>query len=347
MSKVTIYDVAKAAHCSTATVSLVLNNSDRIKPETHKHVMRVVKKLGYTPNYMARSLSMKSTNTLGLIVPNIENPLFSKMIAGVEEYANRNGYDLILGISYSDCEKENFYLDMLQRKRVDGLVLFPTYIDSVLEHLQNLPKSKTPIVLCGRSGNGDPQISYVKCNNRIGSYMATSHLLDVGCSKIGCIFPVYNKQQYASRLSGYQDALYYNSIEFSPALIKACAPDDTSIYRATLELMQEQKPDGVFCLYDFAAISVMKAIFSLGLSIPDDVALIGYDNINISKFFPISLSTIDTHGAEVGRQAAEMLIQMIAEPETPVRQIMIKPDLVVRQSTQKNAPCKKNDVQQD
>ena len=98
MSKVTIYDVAKAAHCSTATVSLVLNNSERIKPETHEHVMRVVKKLGYTPNYIAQSLSMKSTNTLGLIVPNIENPLFSKIIAGVEEYTTLKNYDLILGI---------------------------------------------------------------------------------------------------------------------------------------------------------------------------------------------------------------------------------------------------------
>lgn len=335
MSKVTIYDVAKAAHCSTATVSLALNKSDRIKPETQQHVMNVVKKLGYKPNYIAQSLSMKSTNTLGIIVPNIENPLFSKMIAGVEEFASLNEYNLILGISNSSYEKENFYLDMLQRKRIDGLVLFPTYIDSVIEQIQNSSNSKTPIVLCGSSGKNSSQISYVKCDNRIGSYLAAKHLIEIGCSKIGCIFPIYDKQQYTSRLSGYQDALYYNGIAFSESLIKECAPDDSSIYNATLELLNEQKPDGIFCLYDFAAISVMRAILSLGLNIPDDVVLIGYDNINISKFLPISLSTIDTHGAEVGRRAAEILIRMITKPETPVRQIVLKPSLVVRESTTK------------
>ncbi|MGN0493319.1 MAG: LacI family DNA-binding transcriptional regulator [Acutalibacteraceae bacterium] len=335
MSKVTIYDVAKAAHCSTATVSLVLNNSDRIKPETHEHVMRVVEKLGYTPNYIAQSLSMKSTNTLGLIVPNIDNPLFSKMITGVEEYATINGYDLILGITNSDSEKERFYLDMLQRKRVDGLMLFPTYIDSIIEKIHNSTKSKTPIVLCGSSGKGAANISFVKCDNRIGSYLAINHLLDIGCSKVGCVFPVYDKKQYSSRLSGYQDALYYRGIEYSPSLIKVCSPDDDSIYNATLELLKEQKPDGLFCLYDYAAISVMKAVLSQGLRIPDDVALIGYDNISISKFLPISLSTIDTLASEVGRHAAEILITKINEPETPVRQITLKPNLIVRESTQK------------
>ena len=224
---------------------------------------------------------------------------------------------------------------MLQRKRIEGLVLFPTYIDSVIEQIQNSSNSKTPIVLCGSSGKNSSQISYVKCDNRIGSYLAAKHLIEIGCSKIGCIFPIYDKQQYTSRLSGYQDALYYNGIAFSESLIKECAPDDSSIYNATLELLNEQKPDGIFCLYDFAAISVMRAILSLGLNIPDDVVLIGYDNINISKFLPISLSTIDTHGAEVGRRAAEILIRMITEPETPVRQIVLKPSLVVRESTTK------------
>lgn len=337
MSKVTIYDVAKAAHCSTATVSLVLNNSDRIKPETHEHVMKVVEKLGYTPNYIAQSLSMKATNTLGLIVPNIENPLFSQMITGVEEYATLKGYDLILGISNSRSEKESFYLDMLRRRRVDGLMLFPTYIDSVIEKIHHSTKSKTPIVLCGSSGKGAANISYVKCDNRIGSYMAINHLLNIGCSKIGCIFPVYDKQQYASRLAGYQDALYYNGIEYNPLLVKESSPDDDAIYNATLELIKEQKPDGLFCLYDYAAITVMKAVLSLGLRIPDDVALIGYDNINISKFLPISLSSIDTLALEVGRHAAEILITKINEPETPVRQINLKPNLIVRESTQKTS----------
>lgn len=333
MSKVTIYDVAKSANCSTATVSLVLHNSDRIKPETHEHVMRVVEKLGYTPNYMAQSLSTKSTNTLGIIVPNMENPLFSQMITGVEDCANKNGYDLILGLSNSESSKENFYLDMLQRKRVDGLIVFPTFVDSIVDKLEHSKKSKTPIVLCGSSGNNTKKLSYVKCDNRIGAYLAINHLLDQGCSRVGCVFPVFDKQQCSSRLSGYKDALYYRNVEFEPSLIKTCSPEEDSIYNATLELIKEQKPDGIFCLYDYAAISVMKAVLSLGLSIPNDIALIGYDNINISKFLPISLSTIDTLGAEVGRYATETLINTILHPDAPVSQKTLKPKLIIREST--------------
>ena len=226
---------------------------------------------------------------------------------------------------------------MLQRKRVDGLMIFPTYIDSIIEKIHNSEKSKTPIVLCVSSGKGAANISFVKCDNRIGSYLAINHLLDIGCSRIGCVFPVFDKKQYSSRLSGYQDALYYRGIEYNPSLIKVCAPDDDSIYNATLELLKEQKPDGLFCLYDYAAISVMKAVLSQGLSIPDDLALIGYDNISISKFLPTSLSTIDTLASEVGRHAAEILITKINEPETPVRQITLKPRLIVRKSTQKTS----------
>lgn len=125
MPKVTIYDVAKAANCSTATVSLVLNKSNRIRPETQKQVMKVVEQMGYTPNYIAQSLHSRSTNTLGLVVPNVENPLFSMMISGIEDCANAKGYNIILGIADSNDKKEDFYLDMLQRERVDGLILVP------------------------------------------------------------------------------------------------------------------------------------------------------------------------------------------------------------------------------
>ena len=332
MSKVTIYDVAKAANCSTATVSLVLKKSNRIKPETQQLVMEVVKQLGYTPNYMAQSLSSKTTSTLGLVVPNVENPLFSMMISGIEDYANVKGYNIILGIADSNDQKENFYLDMLQRKQVDGLILFPSFLNSLADKLEHL-NTQTPIVLCGSSGNQIQDINYVKCDNRLGSYTAISHLIDVGCRNIGCIFPAVNKSQFESRMTGYQDALYYHDLPYRKELIKICPADHASISEATSELLKEQNPDGIFCLYDYAAISVIRAILRSGRRIPEDVALVGYDNIQISDFLPISLSTIDTRGRDVGRKAAEILMQKIATPETPCQQIIVKPELVIREST--------------
>ena len=138
MSKVTIYDVARLANCSTATVSLVFSGSERIRPKTRQHVLDVANTLGYTPNYIAQSLSKKNTNTLGVIVPNIDNPLFSQMISGIESYANSKGYNLILGLSDSNRKKEIFYLEMLQRERVDGLIVLPTFLDSLIDKL-NIP----------------------------------------------------------------------------------------------------------------------------------------------------------------------------------------------------------------
>lgn len=334
MAKTTIYDVAKAANCSAATVSLVLNNSDRIKPETKQRVLNIADKLDYVPNYVAKSLCSNATNSLGLIVPNVENPLFSMMISGIEEYANSKGYNVILGITETNEQKENFYLDMLQRRQVDGLILFPSFLNTLKDRLNRLnPQTKTPIVLCGSSGTDEINLSYVKCDNRLGSYHAISHLLSIGRRKIGCIFPAMNSNQYQSRMTGYKDALYYHDIPFDGALIKVCRPDTDSILTATKELLEQQSPDGIFCLYDYAAISVIRAVLSTGRRIPDDVALIGYDNIQISKCLPISLSTIDTHGYKVGRKAAEILINKLVDPNTTCQQIVLKPDLIKRESS--------------
>lgn len=334
MAKITIYDVAREAQVSTATVSLVLQNSDRIKPETHRHVMEVVDRLGYTPNYMARSLSRKSTNTLGLVVPNMENPLFAQMIAGVEECANAKGYNLILGISNQNPEKEDFYLDMLQQKRVDGMLVFPTFLDHLEEKLSHRKKKEqTPIVLCGSTGKGNPDLSYVKCDNRMGAYMAVDHLIATGRSRVGCILPAVSEHQYASRKAGYQDVLAFHGLRYEENLVKVCAPDNESIFRVTLELIEEERVNGLFCLYDYITISVMRAIASKGLRIPQDVAVVGYDNIHLSEYLPVSLSTIDTHGQRVGRMATEILVEKIENPDMPTRQIVLKPDLVVREST--------------
>lgn len=334
MTKTTIYDIAKAANCSAATVSLALNNSNRIKPETKQHILSIADQLNYVPNYVAKSLISSTTNSIGLIVPNVENPLFSMMISGIENYANNNGYNIILGLTEADEQREDFYLDMLQRRQVDGLILFPSFLDTLKEKLNRLNTlPHTPIVLCGSSGNRASDISYVKCDNRIGSYSAISHLISIGRRKIGCLFPAVTHAQFESRMTGYKDALYYHNIPFDEALIKICQPDTYSILNATKELLEQQNPDGIFCLYDYAAISVMRAILFTGRRIPEDVALIGYDNIQISNCLPIPLSTIDTHGYEVGQQAAKILIDKIINHDSLCQQIVLKPDLVVRDST--------------
>lgn len=334
MSKVTIYDIAKVANCSTATVSLALSGNERIRLETRQRILDIADQLGYTPSYIAQSLSKRNTNTLGLIVPNISNPVFSQMVSGIETYANSKGYNVIFGLSDSIREKELFYLDMLQSKRVDGLIILPTFMDMLEEKLNAQDSFKSSIVLCGSSGASTGiDISYAKCDNRIGGYLAVKHLIDTGRKRIGCIFPISDEQQCHSRKAGHMDALKEYNIEYNESLVKLCATDDSSIFLATKQLLEKEHPDAIFCLSDYSTISVMRAIYSLGLRIPEDISVIGYDNIPVASYLPTTLSTIDTRSMEVGQKAAELLIQKITNPDTPVQQITLKPELIVREST--------------
>lgn len=334
MAKVTIYDIAKAANVSTATVSLSLSGNPRIRPETRQHILEIANELGYAPNYIAQSLTKRKSSTLGLIVPNISNPLFSQMVSGVETYANSKGYNAILGLSDSCCEKELFYLDMLQRERVDGLVVLPTFMEAVKDKLNVQKSSASLVVFCGSTGaSTGMDISYAKCDNHAGAFMAIEHLIHTGKKRIGCIFPVFNEQQYASRKSGYMDALAAHDIAYDEGFIKVCSMDSNSVFHATKELIHAKKPDAVFCISDYYSISVIRAIYALGLRIPEDIAVIGYDNISISDYLPISLSTIDTHSYRIGQMAAEMLIEKIEHPDSPLRQVILKPELVIREST--------------
>lgn len=225
---------------------------------------------------------------------------------------------------------------MLQRERVDGLILFPSFLHSLSEKINRLNSFQTPIVLCGSSGNEIQNISYVKCDNRIGAYIAITHLIDIGCRRIGCISPLWIRPNMKAVWLATGTRFIITPCRSSRSLSKICPTDNASISAATTALLEEQNPDGLFCLYDYAAISVIRAILRSGRRIPEDVALIGYDNIQISDFLPISLSSIDTHAREVGQKATEIMIQKILDADTPCQQLLLKPELVVRESSDRH-----------
>jgi DNA-binding LacI/PurR family transcriptional regulator len=176
-------------------------------------------------------------------------------------------------------------------------------------------------------------VSYVKCDNHHGSYQAINHLIERGRKKIGFIAAVSTEQQAESRLQGYKDALKENGFEFNERLVKYCEQDKASIYNATLELLEGTEVDALFCLYDYMALPVMRAIASKGLSIPNDISIIGYDNIPIDSFLPITLSSVNTFSEEIGRKAAKLLLKHIKDPSLPIQQIILRPEVVVREST--------------
>ena len=331
MKKVTIYDVAKESGCSTATVSLALNGNHSIKKETRDKILNVSKILNYSPNYFGKGLTTQKTNTIGLMLPEITNPIYAQMIEGIELYLHEKGYNLILNISGMDKEKELHCFEMLKQNKVEGMIVFPTHEEYLTKNIISKGYSNSPLVFCGVKSSDD-SINYIKSDDRFGAQLAVEKLIQSGNKRIAFIAPVSNEHQSYERLEGYKYALTKNNIEINPQLIIYCSMEYTEIYKKTKELLDDQKPDAIFCLYDFAAISVMRAIYEMGLKIPQDVSIIGYDNIQIAQYLPVALSTVESNSYKMGEVAAEMLFDIIEKNKTEVKHVVLKPKLISRES---------------
>ena len=331
---VTIYDIAKKANCSPSTVSLVMNDSNKISQKTKDRIREIAGELGYTPNFAAKSLINRKTNAIGVVIPNLENPLFCNMLSHMNKTIDQYGYSTVLGLSEHSAAEEKHCIQMLSEHRVDGLVIFPSFLNEYFpEFIKNKDDLQIPLVLCGASSYKSSNISYVKCDNHIGGYIATEHLIKTGKRRIACLCATSLPIQANSRISGYKDALDFFDIPFEENLIVFCSDDFYDIADATADLIRKQKPDAIFCLYDYMCMPVINTITSLGLKIPEDIALIGYDNLPQSAFFPIPLSTVDTHSTTVGNMAVKHLIKKINNPSAESKKTVLKPDLIVRKST--------------
>lgn len=333
---VTIYDIAKEAGVSAATVSLAMNNSGKIKKETKEHIHAIAERLGYTPNHAARSLINSRSSTIGIVIPNLTNPLFSAMLGEMISTANSKGYSIIVGSSEQSIDKERNYIAMLSEQRVDGMIVFPSFLDELFpEFIKGKNDATIPLVLCGSTPAFSENISFVKCNNHMGGYMATEHLIQNGKKRIALLCAVKEKSQATSRIAGYRDAHEFYDLPYREDLVRFCSPDPSDIFDATVSMINEKGVDAFFCLFDDMCLSVIKAVNSLGLSIPDDIAIVGYDNIATSALLPTPLTSVDTHAKLIGNIAVKQLIKKIEEPTTETRRIIIKPDLIVRESTVK------------
>ena len=334
---VTIYDIAKKAGCSPSAVSLAINNSKKVSEATRQRVLRIASELGYTPNFSARSLKRSQTHMIGVIAPNLDNPLFCTMISGITHVANNHGYSIVLGLSAGSLETEKYNINMLSERRVDGLIVFPSFPDFIFpSFIDGIDNKKIPLVLCGLSNKSKNAINYVKCDNHKGGYIATEHLIKNGCNKIACICATNEKTQASSRIAGYKQAHNNYGIFVDENLILFCSTDSQSIYDSTIDFVKKYNVDGIFCLYDFMALPVMRAVLSLGKRIPEDVAIIGYDNIDLSSNLVIPLSSVKTHAYEVGSLATEKLISEIKDPDFVIQPTVFEPELIVRQSSDKS-----------
>lgn len=325
----TMKDIARLAQVSTSTVSHVINGSRFVSDEIREKVMRIVAELNYTPSAVARSLKVRETKTIGLLVTATNNPFFAEVMAGVEQYCQQHQYNLIIATTGGDAKRLQQNLQTLMHKQVDGLLLMCG--DSRFQADIELTISLPLVVMDWwfTELNADKILE----NSALGGYLATKALIDAGHRKIGIITGNLKKSVAQNRLQGYKNALSEAKIALNPHWIVESHFDfEGGVLGIQSLLTQSSRPTAVFCCSDTIAVGAYQAIQQQGLRIPQDLSIMGYDDIELARYLSPPLSTICQPKAELGKLAVEALLQRIKNPNQNYRTLVLEPTCILRES---------------
>ena len=326
-----LVEVARRARVSISTVSRTINHTGKISVETQEHVRRVMHEMGYKPNRVARRLRAGGKcHLLGLIIPNIQNPFFADLARGVEDVAYRNNFAVLLCNYDEDPAKEHFYLDVMEQESVDGIILPPVH-----EHdaaVLRIAKSGVPVVCVDRA-LADSSIDKVEIDNRRGAFEAVAHLISKGHRRIGLISGPADSSTGRERLAGFREALAKAGIAAAPELIRYGDYKQESGRRLAIDLLTlGEPPTALFVSNNLMTIGALEAICARQLKIPDQIGLIGFDDLPLAAVFNPPLTVVRQPAYEVGRSAAELLFKRIEDPTRPPTSLKLLPELVVRGS---------------
>jgi LacI family transcriptional regulator, repressor for deo operon, udp, cdd, tsx, nupC, and nupG len=322
-----IAEVAEAAGVSVATVSRALQMPEVVAPKTLERVRKAVATLGYAPNAQARMLRTARSNVIVAMVPDISNPFFSEVIRGIEHVAHQHRYSVLLGDTEYDREREQVYADLLATRQADGLI-------TLLPHLPRLPaRSSAPIVNACEYIK-DPAISSVYVDNVAAALEATNHLLEIGHVNIAFVKGPTTSPICIDRERGHQDALRSAGIrrDLNLTVIGDFSVESGIRGVATL-LARKRKFTAAFCSNDEMAIGAIRALKSEGLRVPEDVSVVGFDDIRFARYCDPPLTTIAQPMREIGREAMTMMLERLSNPHSAARKRILPTELVVRAST--------------
>jgi LacI family transcriptional regulator len=326
----TIYDVARLAGVSTATVSRALNGTGQIAPATRAAIDAAVAQLGYHPNTAARTLVTRSTQTIALLLPDIANPFYADLVAGIQRRALETGHAMLLCTTESDPEREEQYLNLLRAKQVDGVLVDGLVLPP--DRIARFVRDGLPIVCLDRDVDS-ASVPLVQVDNRLGARKATEHLLSLGHRRIAHVAGSPELGISQERLGGYRDALAAAGIEPDPGLVAAGSFTEEGGHAATRALLAAAEPTALFAANDLSAIGALSAIAEAGLEVPGDVSVVGFDDLRLSRFTTPPLTTIHQPGLEIARRATALLLDLAAGREPERRRYVLEPELVVRAST--------------
>ncbi len=334
--KVNIKDIARIAKVSHTTVSRALNDKSRIRKETKEKILSIAKELGYRPDFIARSLVMKRTKTLGLVITNIANPFYTELAQGIEKTATRLGYSIILCSTQSDISIEKQYIEMLRSKGVDGIVFSSAHMED--PNIVALAEEEFPITLVNRRTYHPivkEKVDYVGVDNILGGFLAVEHLIRLGHKRIGVIGGSVESSVGLERLKGGKKALEtYGLEQRGDFFLEGNFLKKSGYQKAKQFVKMAEMPTAIFATNDHMAMGVYQAILEEGLRIPEDVALIGFNDIEFSSMKGIELTTIGQKKFEMGAIAVEMLVGKIEKGDDrhSAKEIFLMPELIIRKT---------------
>jgi LacI family transcriptional regulator len=330
---VTMQDIARGLNVSVVTVSKVLRNKGKISAATRKRVLQRAKKLNYQTNWIARSLVTRRTFTIGLLLPDFTHPFFAEIAKAVADTVRPHGYHVIISYFEENPQLEKNEAESLLARQVDGLIMASAQPGGgAFEHIV---KRETPFVLIDRPISG-VRACFVGADNQAIGQLATTHLIEQGCHRIAHLRgPGIGIA--TTRMEGYRRALAKHGLPAPSGYIVDAGYQDHTGHEAMRKLLQMSPvPDGIFCYNDPVAIGAMRAISEAGLKVPENIAVVGAGNVHYSDFLAVPLTTVDQGTSEIGKRAADLLLERIgSKRRLQPRKVLIEPRLVIRQSTQR------------
>ncbi|MFW5942001.1 MAG: LacI family DNA-binding transcriptional regulator [Chloroflexota bacterium] len=337
MTRLTLEQIGEMAGVSRSTVSRVINNHPSVRPGVRERVMRVIKETGYRPHAAARSLAAQRTNVIGLVIPKsvqsfFADPYFPRLIQGIAQGCNAHDYTLSLFMFYTEAEERNLYPRVLSRGVVDGVIIASSaQKDPLIPRLLN---SDVPFVIIGRPST-EEEINFVDVDNVVGVHNAVTHLIRLGRRRIGHIAGPDNTSVGRDRCEGYAQALIERGLSVEERLIVEADFSETGGYMAARELM-DAGVDAIVAASDKMALGALRALHEAGREVPDDVALVGFDDLEAAALATPPLTTVRQPIRKTGVTAVETLLDVIENGTDPARRVILPTQLVIRHSCGSN-----------
>ena len=329
---ITMKDVARAAGVSVVTVSRAFNNKPDIDNKTKEHILALARDMNYAPNILARSLRAKNTKSIGIVIPDLGDPVFAEILKGCSIMAKEHDYQILLATlsqQGKNSEEEITAIQTLLRKRVSGLLLQPEHEET--QYMQVLEKCPVPYVFWNRQPQGI-DCCYVSHDHEYGAYITVKHFINNGHTDICFLVRKPQTTSVTARIKGCYKALLEKKIPESAVRIVECGDSAQDACQLTKKLLEKNRPSAILTWDDVMAIGVTKAVMDSNYRIPQDIAIAGYNDIEMASYLSPTLTTVRQNSIKIGKMATELLIKNIEQETIQVKKILIEPELIIRET---------------